>query len=53
MLRQYALIEQIYAKAWPIGWSDIALFAIFESGHIDVDQVYYFSSTPKNSLKGP
>ena len=36
-----------------VGWSDLALFAIFESGHIDVDQVYYFSSTPKNSLKGP
>ena len=53
MLRQCALTEQIYAKAWPIGWSDVALFAIFESEHIDVDPEYYFSSTPKNSLKGP
>ena len=32
----------------PLGWHDLALFAIFEIEHIAADLVYFMSSIPKN-----
>ena len=34
---------------WLLGWSDVALFAIFDFGHIAADQEYFLSSIPKKS----
>ena len=30
-----------------LGWSDLALYTIFEIGYIAADQVYFLSSIPK------
>ena len=32
---------------WPLGWSDLLLFLIFENGHIAADQVYFYESIKK------
>ena len=31
-----------------LGWSDLALFVIFENGKIAADQVYFLYKIPKN-----
>ena len=36
-------------KAYPIGWSDWALFAIFEKTALSRDHVYFFESNTKKS----
>ena len=35
----------------PVGWSDIALFAIFENGHYAADQVYFYESNLKKIVE--
>ena len=32
-----------------VGWSDLVLLAIFENGHIAVDQVYFYEFNSKKS----
>ena len=31
-----------------VGWSDLALFAIFESGHIAADEIYFYWFNSEN-----
>ena len=38
---------------WTVGWSDIALFAIFENVHIAADQVYIYMSSFSKHHRGP
>ena len=33
-------------KIYSLGWSDIAIFAIFENEHYAANQVYFYESNP-------
>ena len=38
-------------KSWTVGWSDLALFAIFKIWHIAVDQIYFQKFNSKKYKK--
>ena len=47
------LCKYIREEKWLLGWSDKALFAIFENGHIAADKEYFeeFNSEKSPSLE--